>query len=344
MLSRKLDLNTIASTIEKVDMSRVKEVIPNSITKAATSVAKATKVPVSNEIGDVLNEYCDSKKVNKVTKDYLTNLDRTLQLNPGLDLCSAVKTNNPMDSILIKNAKTPTKPDFSGIVKQAVNTEMNKAGLVGSIPDCLFNGILNKISKLSDFGGLSLGMRLDLLSLIKDSCAREVVNGLTNAVMEQEATKTIINGLLETSPSKAYEYIAGKSKDNPEMVIGALESSLNDKEGKHTMEKLTAYNKLKTEHSGQVTTSGTVSDNILDNINSESDESAYFGDNFSVVENGVLNLGGVSSYGILKGMSNISNMAKDSLANKVSNDDMNSSNKTTDLSFASITVLANSFA
>ena len=77
MLERKLNLASIAKTIEKVDMSRVKEAIPNSVKSTiSASSAAISKSKVSNEIGDVLNDYCDTKSINKVSKDYLSNLDR----------------------------------------------------------------------------------------------------------------------------------------------------------------------------------------------------------------------------------------------------------------------------
>lgn len=344
MLERKLSLDTIAKTIDKVDMSRAKEAIPNTVSSTISKVSSSlSKSKVSNEIGDVLNDYCDSKTLDKVSKDYLSNLDRTLKLNPELELCDAVKITNPIESILIKNTKVPSTPDFSDMVKQAVNSEMNTAGLIGSIPDCLFNGILNKIGKLSGFGGLSLQMRLDLLSMIKDSCTKDIANSLVGNVLEQEATKNIIDGLLESSPSKGLEYIANKSSSAPSIVLNALDSSLNEKESKHTMSKLTAYNKLKSNDTTTISKPKGVSDNFLANLENNTQDDGYDSDNFGIIEEAVSNMGGVSSYDKLRGKSSLNKMAKDSISNKKSTDDINNSTKSTNIDFSIATVLSNTF-
>ena len=344
MLERKLNLASIAKTIEKVDMSRVKEAIPNSVKSTiSASSAAISKSKVSNEIGDVLNDYCDTKSINKVSKDYLSNLDRTLKLHPELELCDAVKITNPIESILVKNTKLPTTPDFSDLVKTAVNTEMNNAGLIGSIPDCLFNGILGKIGKLGSFGGLSLQMRLDLLSMIKDSCTKDMVNSLVGGVLEQEATKNIIDGLLESSPSKGFEYIANKSNVSPMIALGALDSSLNEKESKHTLSKLTAYNKLKNDDTTTITKPRGVSDNFLNNLEINSQDDGYDSDNFDIISEGIVNMGGMSTYDKLRGKTNLSNMAKDNMANKKSTDDINNPSKATTIDFSIATVLTNAF-
>ncbi len=344
MLERKLSLDTIAKTINKVDMARAKEAVPNTV---KTTISKATSTSsnptVSNDIGDVLNSYCDSKSIDKVSKDYLANLDRTLKLNPEIDLCDAIKITNPIESILVKNTKVKSIPDFSGLIKQAVNTEMNDSGLIGSIPDCLFNSIFGKIKKLSGFGGLSLQRRLDLLSMIKDSCAKDLSNVLVGNVLEQEATKSIIDGLLESNPSKGFEYIANKSVTSSSMVIGALEGSLNEKESKHTISKLTAYNKLKNADTDTITKPKGVSDNLLSNLDENTQDDGYDSDNFSIITDAVNLMGGVNSYGQLKGKSNLSKMAKDNLANKKSTDDIDNPVKTTNIDFTLGTILTNTF-
>lgn len=345
MLSRKLELNSIASTIKKVDMARVKELIPKtSVTDAVSAKIGSATSTISNEIGDVLSDLCNTKGLDKVSKDYLTNLDRTLKLNPDMELCDAVNSLGAMDIALLKNNPLKKVHDFSGLVKNAVNKEMDNAGLLGGIPDCLLNGILGKLNKLSGFGGLSLNMRLDLLGLIKDSCAKEVMDSLTHSVLEQEATKTVLNGLMDSSPVKAMEYITTKAKSAPKVALLALEDSLNEKEGKHTLEKLSVFNRLKTTYGDEVVLKDTFSENLLANINNDDSDTAYMGDNFSSLSYYTGAITDDSLYSKLKGKTNIGIMASNSLANTVSTDDMGSTSKTTVLTLANTAVLVNAFA
>jgi len=341
MSSRKLDLSTIATTVEKVDMSRAKEIIPN-ITAIDKANAEASSMLVGNDIGDALKDYCKDKN-NRKGKDYVTDLDRLLRLNPGIDICGAASSNNPMDSILVKNAKSRNIKDFSKIVRGSVTTEMSKMDMFGAIPECLYKDILDRISKLSDFGGLSLPKRLDLLGLLNNKCTKDIVNSMANKAVEQEATKGIITGLMATSPTKAYEYITAKSKDGYQTVSDALEGSLNDKECTNTTEKLAAYNELKSTAGNNSISSMTMNENILDNLDKQNADKSSYGDNFAVVTKGIDNMGGLDTYGSLKGKSNLSAMAKDSLANKASTDDMSSMFKSTNMDFAKATILTNAF-
>ena len=54
-------------------------------------------------------------------------------------------------------------------------------------------------------------------------------------------------------------------------------------------------------------------------------------------------MGGMSTYDKLRGKTNLSNMAKDNMANKKSTDDINNPSKATTIDFSIATVLTNAF-
>lgn len=345
MLERKLNLSSIAAKIEEVDMSRVKEAIPNydAIASTVNSATSAVKT-VSNDIGSVLGEYCESKKIDKVNKDYLGNLDRLLKLNPELELCDAVAKLNPIESVLLKNTKLPKIKDFSGYVKGAINTELNTLGYVGSIPSCLYDKLLGRISKLSDFGGLSLNKRIDLLGMLGNSCGKDVANGLISSVLETEATKYVIDGLMDSDMGSAYKYIASKGETSYNVVLNALESSISEKEGKNTSSKLLALAKLKKSNPSDTSPGLKVSQSMIDNLDAQNTKSNYPEGDFNYLEESLTMLGGIDGFGVLKGKSSIDSMAKSKLANRKSNDDPNNNIKTTTIDLATGIRLSNLFA
>ena len=342
MLTRKLDLSGIASATSVVDMARETEVSAY-IEKSTTTTTTSSVKTMSNDIGDVLTQQCDSKAINKISKDYLSNLDRRLPLNPTLPISGCVGISNVMDTLLASNIVVDNTPDFTDVINSVISNELVQAGMSTSIPSCLLNGVSNRINSLFDFGTLSLHVRSDLLNLVNDFCGSDNISTSASKVLSIEASKHIINGLISSDKPKAMEYISTKAASDNSVVLKAMEELLVEKEGKDMATKLSVYNAVKKRDTDEQNNYVTLNKSLINNINDDITGAGYRSDNFEVMNNSFSNLGGVEDISVFKGKDNLSTMAKDSIATKPSEDDINNAVKNTELNLATSIVLCNLF-
>lgn len=283
---RTLNMKGIAATIKKVDLAKATVDVasnPNAIagkliTKATSNLSKGSGVNMNNEIAPVLKEYCDSTAPDQVTKDYLKLLDARLLNTSGLRLCDNLKSKNVIDAVLLGGISGDVERDIKSITKNIVTKELGSIGLT-NVPDCIYDSILSKLSKLKspDFSGLTLDKLLSLDSLFGDSCVAGLVKSAGDAVVENEVTKNIMSGLFGEDPITATKYVMEKSKLSLERTITALEGSVSEIGGSNTYEKLAVLGKLTDTPNINVS-------EVLNNLEGDLHNTTYPGIKFELVD------------------------------------------------------------
>lgn len=329
MINRSLNMKGISTVIETVDLAKVKE--DNAITNTAPissivgTITSKNKV-LNNEVAEVIHKYCDETRPNKVSKDYLYSLDRELKNTTGYGICDNLKKKNMIDSILLSGVKKDITKDLSSVAKNSINKEFSELGY-GSIPDCVYDKLLSKLSGLGEFNGFSglpLKKILDLEKLLGGGCVKETVTMAGNAVMDTEVSKSLLSGLFSEDVNVATKYIGNKLKAGHRSIIDTLQATISEDEGHNTYEKLVVLKELNVDHNLNY-------GRVVSNLENDTLITNYPGIKFKVVES-VFN-GKETPTDMFSNTPELAKVALAESRNTVSKSDL-STTKTTNLSLA----------
>lgn len=335
-LDRQIDLEGISNTITTTNFSRMKDDLKSLASEQVNSYgggvveAMNSDVKVPSEVKEVLEEFCDSKAIPKGSKDYIGNLNRLLKLHPELDFCDAVRKTSEIDGIILNGVSGIKKIDISNMVKKSIGEEMGVIGYDGDIPDCLFDNILGKLSGLDAFSGLPIKDKLDLLSSLKGSCGKDVVNSLGTSLVKNETFKGVFEGLLDNDVDSGLDYLRKKADIDPQWTLNALERTLNEKEGKHTLKKLKGLRVLRNEYP-DLLPGGLDIDNITNSIRTTEVKSTYMGMYFEDIEE---TIGSELSLDRIRENKNLKDFAISYTADKAIDDSTGTLVKQTDIDLA----------
>ena len=331
MLTRNFNMGTITDkTSDIVSFSNSTLDSAKDLFKKKYNLGGILPSPDSPEVKKVLGAFCDSKRINGNSGDYLGSLDRELNRNGRLSLCSdSKKMLGSGDTILSMVSKLRSgvtfKPD--AIASNFIGNELNAMGFQGKVPSCLMDKVLESLKGSFGLPG-GLIPKLDMSDLLGDKCIKDSINSGIRQV-DNIMKGSMVNTMMSTgNKNMANKYVDSMFKLNPDGTISIIENNLSNKNSVGIAEQL----KLTDSYGSK----GYVDKNILAvNVNKENSDSSVFKslDKYYTDNN--------SSY--FKGNSNISNSAGSYLSNIKSNDSLSSSVKTTSLNSATLSKISNLF-
>ena len=176
--------------------------------------------PDSPEVKKVLGAFCDSKRINGNSGDYLGSLDRELNRNGRLSLCSdSKKMLGSGDTILSMVSKLRSgatfKPDE--IASNFIGSELNAMGFQGKVPSCLMDKVLESLKGSFGLPG-GLIPKLDMSGLLGDKCIRD-----SPPVYHVNKCSKTNNGIFKLPPvskdnKKMMYYLKNKRKIDKEVI------------------------------------------------------------------------------------------------------------------------------
>lgn len=286
--------------------------------------------PDSPEVKKTLSAFCDSNRINGNSDDYLGSLDREINRNGRLSLCSdSKKMLGSGDSILSMVSKLRSGATFNpgNIASNFIGNELNAMGFQGKVPSCLMDKVLESLKGSFGLPGLLIP-KLDISGLLGDGCLKDTINSGISQV-DNVMKGSMVNTMISTgNKDMANKYVGNMYKSNPDGTVSIIENNLSNKNSVGIAEQL----KLTDTYGSK----GYVDKNILAiNVNNENSDSSVFKslDKYYTDNN--------SSY--FKGNSNIFNNADNYLSNIKSNDSLSNSVKTTSLNSATLSKLSNLF-
>ena len=179
MLTRNFNMGTITDkTSDIVSFSNSTLDSAKDLFKKKYNLGGILPSPDSPEVKKALSAFCDSKRINGNSGDYLGSLDRELNRNGRLSLCSdSKKMLGSGDTILSMVSKLRSgatfKPDE--IASNFIGSELNAMGFQGKVPSCLMDKVLESLKGSFGLPG-GLIPKLDMSDLLGDKCIKDSIN------------------------------------------------------------------------------------------------------------------------------------------------------------------------
>ena len=232
MLTRNFNMGTITDkTSDIVSFSNSTLDSAKDLFKKKYNLGGILPSPDSPEVKKVLGAFCDSKRINGNSGDYLGSLDRELNRNGRLSLCSdSKKMLGSGDTILSMVSKLRSgatfKPDE--IASNFIGSELNAMGFQGKVPSCLMDRVLESLKGSFGLPG-GLIPKLDMSDLLGDKCIRDSINSGIRQV-DNIMKGSMVNTMMSTgNKNMANKYVDSMYKLNPDGTISIIENNLSNK-------------------------------------------------------------------------------------------------------------------
>ena len=333
MLTRDFNMNTIAAKTNDIKTS-IGDIFGN--TKEALNKKYGTKnlpvdiIPDDPEVQKRVKSFCTNNRYSKTGGDWLGKLNRDINKDGRLNLCSDGKKLMGEGDTLISMAsklRSGVKFDPSSMIGNFASNELASLGIT-NVPKCLTDSLFNALKGAFGLPG-GLIPKLDMSKILNNACLKDTLNfGINNAdsIMKAATIQTMADQN-EDAVIKSYVFKNGQNDPNGTRAI--IESNLSKTNGSNVIKQM---NLIDSGTAGRVDKG-----NLLNNVNNE------INSNNSSVFNKLNDYYDSSDAMFFKGNKNLSNSAASFVSNKASSDKLSVNQKTTLLDSSSLSLLSNAF-